>query len=180
MSNFLKNFALGIVYIIILPFIVLGTVLAGLYGLMSNILLSLKGIVRFFKGERFLARPQEDEEIALIIKRQQDLLKNPEPAPATQQASPSPSNVYVQNNYYQGTKPADPASALGAPTAPIEGTGNFVNNPSLSSPQPVNLNSPSNPEIKSPINPTYLGQGNAEPVKEIVANPVNNNEEAKK
>jgi hypothetical protein len=174
MSNFLKNFALGIVYIIILPFIILGTVLAGLYGLMSNVIISLKGIVRFFKGERFLTRPQEDEEIALIIKRQQDLLKNPEPTAATQPATPGPSNVYVQNNYYQGTKPADPA--LGAPTAPIEGTGNFVNNPSLSSPQPVNLASPANPEIKSPINPTYLGQGSAEPVKEIIANPVNNDE----
>ena len=177
MSNFLKNFALGIVYIIILPFIVLGTVLAGLYGLASNVCLFLKGIVRFFKGERFLSRPQEDEEIAFIIKRQQDLLKNPEPTQPTPAPAPSPSNVYVQNNYYQGSKPTDPA--LGAPTSPIEGTGNFINNPSLSSPQPVNLSSPANPEIKSPINPTYLGQGNGEPVKEIVSNPTNN-EEAKK
>lgn len=171
MSNFLKNFALGIVYIVILPFILLGTVLVGLYGLMGNLVLSIKGIIRFFKGERFLERPQEDEETALIMKKQKDALLNPEPKEAAAPApAPAPSNVYVQNNYYQApNKGADPTMGAIGNNGPIEGSASW-NNPALNNPSPSHLVNPNPASLNNPANPALeTAKSQPDPVKELVS-----------
>ena len=106
-ENFLKSFGMGLVYFLLFPFIVVLSVLIGIYGILRFFFSSFGGIVRFFKGEEFFPTMREDKEVALVIKTQHDALLNGVPTPKQETPSPIPNNnnVYVQNNYY--SKPLD-------------------------------------------------------------------------
>jgi hypothetical protein len=177
MSNFLKNFGLGIVYILLLPILVAVTLLVGLYGLCEWIVLACKGLVRFFKGDSFFAPMQEDEEVVLIKKAMQENIAHPNGTPAQ---APAPNNVYVQNNYYQTAAPntnqtPNPNTQIPQNNAPIEGSGTFVN------PTPI-MNNPANQGSiaqEAPINQIPQGAP-LDPSKQIAPTPIEVNVEGDK
>lgn len=126
MGKFFRNFGLGIVYVILLPFLLVIFVFMGIYGLFSNLLIGIRGIGRFFKGESFFATLPEDKLIAIAEKAQRDAMLNPTPKEAP--APEAPQHVYVQNNYYQSPAPNPTAPAPSIPqNQPIEGTANYIN-----------------------------------------------------
>lgn len=106
-ENFLKSFGMGLVYFLLFPFIVVLSVLLGIYGVIRFFFSSFGGIIRFFKGEEFFPTLREDKEVAFLVKTQHDALLNGTPTPKQETPAPTPNNnnVYVQNNYY--SKPLD-------------------------------------------------------------------------
>lgn len=153
-DNFFKNFGLGLAYTLVFPLIVIASLFYGLYGLILWAINASKGVVRFFKGETFYPVLREDKEVALILKRQHEVIVNgvpptpaPAPAPVAPTPAPAPNNVYVQNNYYSQEKKVEKET----PTSPnntspfIEGSANYISspssinrvNPSLEAPRPT-------------------------------------------
>jgi phenylalanyl-tRNA synthetase beta subunit len=108
MGKFLKNFGLGLVYIVLLPILLAILVLFAVYGLGVCIYLFFASMIRFFQGKEMFPMLPEDVKVAEIKKAQMDAQMGT-PAPmAPQAASPAgPSTVYVQQNYYQGQKEND-------------------------------------------------------------------------
>ena len=101
MLKFLKNFGLGLLYILLFPFLLVGVVIYAVIGFIASLIQMFLIIIRFFKGEKIFPPYPED------VKAQEILAKNygleaKEPAPAPQ---PAPNNVYVQQNYYQNPQP---------------------------------------------------------------------------
>lgn len=94
--RFLRSFGLGLLYIIILPFILAGSCLVGVFAIFNLIFRGIALIVHFFRGEELYPEYEEDVE----AQRRIEIVNNPKeeaPAPA-----PAPQNIYVQQNYYQG------------------------------------------------------------------------------
>lgn len=130
MSKFLKNFAFGLLYFLLLPLELAAIVVFGIYALAIDIVIFFKGTLRFFKGKPFFEPFPEDEKVLEIRKAQVDLMAHPNGVPAAPApAAPAgPSTVYVQQNYYTGTKPADgqPTPTQLPPNAPIDANGYFT------------------------------------------------------
>ncbi len=99
--KFLREFGLGLVYILLSPVLLAMLLVVGVVMIFVWIVTFFKGCIRFFKGDSFFAPLPEDEQVEKIkaeeLRRKTESDK-PEPAPA-QPAGPS--QVYVQNNYYQ-------------------------------------------------------------------------------
>ena len=96
MLKFLKNFGLGLLYILLFPFLLVGVAVFAIYGFFRSILQLFAIVGRFFKGEKIFPPYPED------VKAQEILAKNygleeKEETPAPQ---PAQNNVYVQQNYY--------------------------------------------------------------------------------
>ena len=92
--KFLREFGLGLVYILLSPVLLAMLLVVG-------VVMIFVWIVTFFKGDSFFAPLPEDEQVEKIKEeelRRKTESDKPEPAPA-QPAGPS--QVYVQNNYYQ-------------------------------------------------------------------------------
>jgi hypothetical protein len=162
MGKFLKNFGLGLVYIVLLPLLLVVLVLFGLYGLVVCIVEFFTATIRFFQGKEAFPEFWEDAKVAEIKQAQiAAQLGNPAPAPAS--ANPAgPSTVYVQQNYYNGQHPANGSTPAPTPApSPIEGTGYFQNQ----NPQPpvIDVTSQTNPALQEPTTP------------QIPANPTSNN-----
>jgi len=161
MGKFLKNFGLGLVYIVLLPILLAILVLFAVYGLGVCIYLFFASMIRFFQGKEMFPMLPEDVKVAEIKKAQMDAQMGT-PAPmAPQAASPAgPSTVYVQQNYYQGQKengaaqPSAPQAAL-PHNEPIDTTGYFK-----SAPQPpvFDVTTPSAPQLSNEIKPQAIPQ----------------------
>lgn len=94
----LKKFGLGILWAFILPFIVVGVVLVGAFGVPNFFIQFVIMIVNFFRGKKLFPVYPEDQKAYEILQRAIDrkngeLNKEATPAPAPQQ-------VFVQQNFY--------------------------------------------------------------------------------
>lgn len=96
--NFLKNFAIGLAYIILSPFLLLAIALTMVYGAVDFLVEFIIMMVNFFGGskELFPVFPEDEE----AYRRKQEALaaqNTPAPQPVPQ---PNPTNVTVQQFYY--------------------------------------------------------------------------------
>ena len=73
MAKFFKTFAKGILYVLALPLLVIFLAIYFLVSLISFLVLSIQGIVLFFKGESLVGELEEDK----IAKQRLDALNNP-------------------------------------------------------------------------------------------------------
>jgi len=130
MGKFLKNFAFGLLYFILLPLELVLLVVFGLYALGVDVVLFIKGTIRFFSGKPFFKPFEEDEKVLEIRTAQIDLLAHPNGLPTPTTSNPAgPSTVYVQQNYYHGNPNGTPE--LSNPgqipnNTPIDTTGFFT------------------------------------------------------
>lgn len=102
--KFLKNFGLGLVTIVLLPFFLLVLALFAVYLLIVYCIELIHNLIRFFKGEKGLPKLPEDLKVDAIKKKNlQITIENESPKEETKipQAPPSPTHVYIQQNYYQ-------------------------------------------------------------------------------
>ncbi|MCB9499439.1 MAG: hypothetical protein H6689_02740 [Erysipelotrichaceae bacterium] len=96
MTSFLKTFGEGFLYFIGLPFILVGLVIYGLYLLIVFIVMSIKGIVLFFKGKKYSLMLPEDKLAEEILNQQMQ----PQTAIGPQQLQPQ-QNVTYHNTFNQ-------------------------------------------------------------------------------
>ena len=99
--KFLREFGLGLVYILLLQILLAGVLVVGVVRIFVWIVMGFKGCIRFFQGDSFFAPLPADEQVQKIKDeelRRKTEPENPNPAPA-QPAGPS--QVYIQTNYYQ-------------------------------------------------------------------------------
>lgn len=80
MINFLKNFGKGILYVLVLPFLLIGLALYAVVALFVFIFLAIKGLVLFFSGRSLYEDLPEDKE----AKRRLNAMNKPEPQPASE------------------------------------------------------------------------------------------------
>lgn len=132
MGKFLKNFGLGLVYVIFFPVLLCAIALAAVYGLIVCLVLFFRATIRFFRG--LVPFPPFPEDVTVEnIKQAQIGFQQPAPETPAPSQPAGPSTVYVQQNYYQnGQHPA--AEQPSSPT-PIDTTG-FYNNPANPNPNP--------------------------------------------
>lgn len=98
MKKALKNFGLGLVYFFLLPVFLVIAALAGVYAIFVIFYYVAKGLVRFFKGDKFFKPLPEDLKVQ-EVKARQIALNEQQNQP---QAPTTPDNrVYIQQNYYQ-------------------------------------------------------------------------------
>lgn len=154
MKQALKNFGLGLVYFFLLPIFLCLIAIAGVYAIFVIIYYSIKGLIRFFRGEKFFAPLPEDLRVAEIKEYQASLQRAPkQPAP-----QPQPDNrVFIQQNYYPNPQQGQ------APTQPVQ--TNFPQSPQPTYQQPyqqqyqqpqIQQPQPQQPQIQQ--QPTYHNQ----------------------
>ena len=78
MINFFKNFGKGILYVLVLPFLLVGMALYGVVAFFVFLFLCVKGLVLFFSGRSLYEDLPEDVE----AKKRLAAVNNPTPAPA--------------------------------------------------------------------------------------------------
>lgn len=96
MGRFLKYIGVGMVYLLLFPFLVLGIAVGALYAFGQGVYFFFRGTIRFFKGDSFLVPLKEDEAVARAIKAQQEAMYQE----AKPDVAPVQGPTYVQNNYY--------------------------------------------------------------------------------
>ena len=141
--KFLKNFGLGLVTIILLPFFLVVLALYAIYLLVVYFIELARNLVRFFKGEKGLRKLPEDLKVEAIKKKnlEETMAKEePKEEPKIPQTPPGPTHVYVQQNYYQQNPSSTDQPSLGTVSAPSFSNNNYQNNPAI-------------PELNSKINP---------------------------
>lgn len=67
MINFFKNFGKGILYVLVLPFLLVGMAVYGVFAFFVFIFLSIKGLVLFFTGRSLYEDLPEDIEAKKIL-----------------------------------------------------------------------------------------------------------------
>ncbi len=111
MFRALKTFGQGILWAVLLPFILAGVAIVGAFGLIDFVIEFIIMIINFFKGKKLFPIYPEDQRAYDILKRAIDR-QNGE-LEATQQA-PQPQAVYVQQNFYTNGQPPYPMPPSGA------------------------------------------------------------------
>jgi len=163
MGKFLKNFGLGLVYIIFLPLLLAILVLFGVYGIGVCIIEFFAGTIRFFQGKEPFPPLWEDAKVAEIKQAQMEAqLGTPAPVAPSPANPAGPSTVYVQQNYYNGQHPANGSTPTPSPAPmPIESDAYFHDQ----RPQPplIDVTGQANPALNQPSAP------------QIPANPPSNN-----
>ena len=120
MGKFLKNFGLGLVYVIFFPVLLAMIAIMGVYGFIVCATQFFKGTIRFFKGLEPFPPFSED----LIVERVKEMQIGLQTTPQQNAPTPAgPSTVYVQQNYYQSHHPEAPQGQN-----PIDAAA-FFNNP---------------------------------------------------
>jgi hypothetical protein len=99
-GRFLKNFGLGLVYVLALPFWLAVLALFAVYGFLVFIVLFAKAANNFFHGRPFFHDKLIDDEIDARVKEVKEAIKSGLP-PQTAGVPAGPATVYVQQNYYQ-------------------------------------------------------------------------------
>lgn len=112
MLDFLKIFGEGFLFFIGLPFILVGLVIYGLYLFVVFIVMSIKGLILFFKGKKYSLMLPEDLKADEILKKGINL--NPQVQTQTvNNSSVTYNNTYNQinisakSNNNEGLKPVD-------------------------------------------------------------------------
>lgn len=159
MGKFLKNFGLGLVYIVLSPFLLAVLALFGVYGLGVCIYEFFASTIRFFQGKEGFPPLWEDVRVSEIKKAQMEAQLGA-PSPVQQPAQPAgPSTVYVQQNYYQnhpGTAAPQPNPTPAPLNQPIDTTGYFTS-PVPSAPT-LDVSSKPAPVINQNTTPQSLTQ----------------------
>lgn len=131
--SFLKNFGLGLLYILLLPILAVGIALVAVWAVANFLIQGIKVIVGFFHGDKLFPPLDEDLEAMAIEQRAIDAQKM---AASQPQGTP----IFVQNNMYPGNPygvpPTPPAPPVGAPTNP---------GVSYREPSPTPIDAPSEP-----------------------------------
>ena len=94
----LKKFGIGILWAILLPFILVGVALVGVFGVFDFVIEFGIMIVNFFRGKKLFPMYPEDERAYQILQRAIDK-KNGE-LQASETPAPAPQQVFVQQNFY--------------------------------------------------------------------------------
>lgn len=105
MGKFLKNFGLGIVFMICSPVLIVLVLFAAVLGLFNFLVQGLKCVFRFFRGLSPFKELEIDHRVKQI-KEQLDLsyaISEKEKEKESQQ--PQEKAVYIQQNYYQAPSP---------------------------------------------------------------------------
>ena len=108
----LKKFGLGILWAFLLPFIVVGVAIVGVFGIPNFFIQFFIMIVNFFRGKKLFPVFPEDQKAYQILQRAIDK-KNGEAARS--EVPPAPQQVFVQQNFY--TQAPTPPGIPGGPTA---------------------------------------------------------------
>jgi len=95
MIDFLKIFGEGFLFFIGLPFILLGLVVYGIYLLIVFLVMSIKGIILFFKGKKYSMTLNEDLEAEKILEN-----GLPNSNPVVQTNTNTTTNNVVYNTYH--------------------------------------------------------------------------------
>lgn len=111
MMKFLKAFGLGLLYMIFSPVLLAFLAVVALYGIYNFFAELIKASIRFFKGQPFFPPFEEDQKAEAMLNKGLSSLDDEEKAPATVE-NRGTTNVYVQQNIYQGT-PAPQNPQLG-------------------------------------------------------------------
>ena len=90
--SFLKTIGLGVVYVVLLPLFLVIIALAAVFGLFNIIYYGCKALVLFFSGRELFEPYAEDKKAQAIL----------EASALSAIPGAQPSNVYVQQNYFQG------------------------------------------------------------------------------
>lgn len=104
--KFLKSFGFGLLYIVLLPFILVGIALIAVYAVVVFFIEFVIMLINFFSGKKLFPPFEEDVKAQKIIQNQLDAKLNPQPAP-----TPQPQTVFVQQNYYT-SPPNQPQQAI--------------------------------------------------------------------
>lgn len=97
MKQALKGFGLGLVYFFLLPVFLVLIAIAGVFALGVIVVTSVKGLIRFFKGDKFFSPLPEDVRVNEIKEYQTSLQTAPTPAV---NPNPTDNRVFIQQNYY--------------------------------------------------------------------------------
>lgn len=97
--KFLKEFGIGIIFAICSPLLLILIALVAVFGVLDFIVEFIIMMVNFFSGKKCFPVFKEDEE---AYKRKQEAL-NLAQAKEQPQPAPQPSNIYVQQVYYNTT-----------------------------------------------------------------------------
>jgi hypothetical protein len=131
MGKFLKNFGLGLVYILVLPIFLAALAIAAVYGFFACIVLFCHATYRFFKGEDPFKKLDDDKKVDTIKIAQMNNEMHLQPAAPAQSIPASPSNVYVQQNYYQNNRANHQKEANSEAAKPVEANGFYKDAPAL-------------------------------------------------
>lgn len=85
MVNFLKSFAKGLLYLLVLPVLIVGIVLYGVVGIFIFLFLAVKGLILFFRGRSLFDDLPEDIEAKRRLQ--------PQSATQPQQPQPQTNNI---------------------------------------------------------------------------------------
>ncbi|MEA5060900.1 hypothetical protein SDC9_100176 [bioreactor metagenome] len=93
MANFFKTFARGVLYVLVLPVLLLGLAIYAVFSLLAFIVIGIKAIILFFKGENMFGELEEDKE----AKRRLDIMNlgNSNPLPPNAQPGNNPQNNFA-------------------------------------------------------------------------------------
>ena len=174
----IKLFGFGLLYAILLPFILVAAAVFAVYGFAKSIVYFFVVIIRFFKGEKLFAPYPEDVEAAKRIRAK--LSADAAEPNATQPQQPG--NVYVQPNYY--TNPAmqgqQPGPAVPPPNPYYQQQGGYGPGipPYQQQPQPGYIGNEQMPNQQIPQNPYAQQPGyNPNPQPDFSSQPIDLNAE---
>lgn len=102
--SFLKAFGKGLLWALLIPFILVGMLLAMVYGIFNFPYQSVKLLINFFTGRKMFPPFEEDKKAYMILKHSADVANG---VATNQNPQPAPQPIYVQQNIYQ-TNPNAP------------------------------------------------------------------------
>ena len=110
MFRALKTFGQGILWAVLLPFILVGVAIVAVFGALDFMVEFVIMIINFFKGKKLFPIYPEDQRAYDILKRAIDKKNGElEPPPA-----PQGQTVYVQQNFYTNQQPPFPMPPSGS------------------------------------------------------------------
>ena len=112
MLRALKTFGQGILWAVLLPFILVGIAVVGVFGIADFLIEFVIMIINFFRGKKLFPIYPEDQKAYDILKRAIDKQNGELETPV----APQPQSVYVQQNFYsappQSPFPMPPSGSL--------------------------------------------------------------------
>lgn len=106
--NALKRFGLGLLWVFLIPFILLGIALVAVLGVLNFPVQLVILIINFFRGKKIFPLFEEDEKAMAILQKAIDKANGEEPLPPAS----TPQQVVIQQNYYGSFPPPQPGPNL--------------------------------------------------------------------
>ena len=117
MFRALRAFGQGLLWAVLLPFILIGTAVVAVFGLGNFVVEFFIMIINFFRGKKLFPIYPEDQRAYLILQRTIDKQNGELETPGAQQQP-----VYVQQNFYGSQQPPFPMPPSGnIPQSPVQG-----------------------------------------------------------